>query len=114
MLWRQKEQFSDGVGYSWIDGLKAHCARVVTDEEFATAAQRYPLNTPPTKEAYYFRTLFQSHFPQWSAAATVPGGPSIACSSAVAIEWDASWKGMADPSGRAVGSHDSALQTAKK
>lgn len=109
VLWRQKEQFSDGVGYSWIDGLKAHCARVISDEEFMTAKQRFPLNTPPTKEAYYLRSIFQSHFPHWSAAATVPGGPSIACSSAVAIEWDAAWKGMADPSGRAIGSHDSAL-----
>jgi len=113
VLWRQKEQFSDGVGYSWIDGLKEHCNRVVSDEAFATAPQRFPHNTPPTKEAFYFRTIFQHHFPQWSAAATVPGGPSIACSSAVAIEWDAAWKGMADPSGRAVGSHDSALVNKK-
>lgn len=110
VLWRQKEQFSDGVGYSWIDGLKAHCDRVVSDEAFATAAQRFPFNTPPTKEAFYFRTLFASHFPQWSAASTVPGGKSIACSSPVAIKWDEAWAKMADPSGRAVGTHEAALE----
>ncbi|KAI8466925.1 MAG: asparagine synthase [Monoraphidium minutum] len=109
VLWRQKEQFSDGVGYSWIDGLKAHADDVVSDAQLAAAQHRYPDNTPRTKEAYMYRTIFESHFPQKAAADTVPGGPSVACSTATAALWDAAWAGQEDPSGRAVaGVHDSA------
>lgn len=113
VLWRQKEQFSDGVGYSWIDGLKAHAESQVTDAQLEAAKYRYPHNEPGTKEAYYYRTIFESHFPQEAAAATVPGGPSVACSTATAAEWDASWKGKMDPSGRSVGGvHDQAYGAA--
>ena len=102
VLWRQKEQFSDGVGYSWIDSLKAHAAQQVSDAELANARFRFPYNTPLTKEAYFYRTLFERHFPQAWAAECVPGGPSVACSTATALEWDASLKNVVDPSGRAV------------
>jgi len=103
ILWRQKEQFSDGVGYSWIDGLKAHAEREVTDEMLRNAPHRFPYNPPKTKEAYYYRSLFHQHFPSESAAKTVPGGPSIACSTPAAIEWEKAWKDNLDPSGRSVG-----------
>jgi asparagine synthase (glutamine-hydrolysing) len=110
ILWRQKEQFSDGVGYGWIDGLKAHAERMVSDREFAAAAARYPFNTPATKEAYFYRTLFEKHFPGEACAATVPGGKSIACSSPAALAWDPAFAAAADPSGRAVrGVHQEAL-----
>ncbi|ALN85164.1 asparagine synthase B [Lysobacter capsici] len=110
ILWRQKEQFSDGVGYGWIDGLKAHAEAQVGDREFATAASRFPINTPQTKEAYYYRGLFERHFPGTACAETVPGGKSIACSSPAAIAWDAAFANAADPSGRAVaGVHQAAL-----
>ena len=99
---RQKEQFSDGVGYGWIDTLKAHAEEQVTDQQMASAAVRYPHNTPDTKEAYYYRSIFAEHFPSASSAACVPGGKSVACSTETALEWDASFKDMADPSGRAV------------
>ena len=102
ILWRQKEQFSDGVGYGWIDGLKAHAEAQVSDRELAAADKRFPVNPPQTKEAYFYRTLFERHFPTRAAAETVPGGKSIACSSPAAIAWDASFAAMADPSGRAV------------
>ncbi len=102
VLWRQKEQFSDGVGYSWIDSLKAHAAQQVSDAELENARFRFPCNTPLTKEAYFYRTLFERHFPQAWAAECVPGGPSVACSTAAALEWDASLKNVVDPSGRAV------------
>ncbi|GAA3530511.1 asparagine synthase B [Zobellella aerophila] len=102
VAWRQKEQFSDGVGYSWIDSLKAMVEEQVTDQMMATAAFRFPLSTPTTKEAYYYRSIFESHFPQESAARCVPSGPSVACSTPKALEWDEQWKTMADPSGRAV------------
>jgi asparagine synthase (glutamine-hydrolysing) len=102
ILWRQKEQFSDGVGYGWIDGLKAHAERTVVDPEFAGAAERFPVNTPLTKEAYLYRAIFARHFPGDACARTVPGGKSIACSSPAAIAWDAAFAGSADPSGRAV------------
>ena len=108
ILWRQKEQFSDGVGYGWIDSLKAHAEEEVTDQMMAQAPNRFPDNTPATKEAYLFRSIFEEHFPQPSARATVPGGPSIACSTPTAIAWDESFAQMADPSGRAVGVHDDA------
>jgi asparagine synthase (glutamine-hydrolysing) len=95
-------QFSDGVGYGWIDGLKAHAEKTVPDAELARAAARYPINPPTTKEALLYRRLFETAFPDACCAATVPGGPSIACSSATAIAWDPSFAKTADPSGRAV------------
>jgi len=102
VLWRQKEQFSDGVGYSWIDSLKALAEQQVSDGELANARFRFPYNTPATKEAYFYRGLFERHFPQAWAAECVPGGPSVACSTAAALEWDASLRNVVDPSGRAV------------
>ncbi|KAJ4786810.1 Asparagine synthetase [glutamine-hydrolyzing] [Rhynchospora pubera] len=109
ILYRQKEQFSDGVGYSWIDGLKAHAEVHVTDRMMLNAKKIYPHNTPTTKEAYYYRMIFERFFPQNSAKLTIPGGPSVACSTAKAIEWDAQWSGNLDPSGRAaLGVHESA------
>ena len=110
ILWRQKEQFSDGVGYGWIDGLKAHAEHAVSDREFAAAASRFPYNTPATKEAYFYRRIFEQHFPGEACAATVPGGKSIACSSPAALAWDPAFAAAADPSGRAVaGVHQQAL-----
>lgn len=110
ILWRQKEQFSDGVGYGWIDGLKAHAEAQVSDAEFAGAERRFPINPPQTKEAYFYRRLFETHFPGGAAAATVPGGKSIACSSPAAIAWDAAFAKAADPSGRAIaGVHEQAV-----
>ncbi|MBA0784295.1 hypothetical protein Gotri_001883 [Gossypium trilobum] len=109
ILYRQKEQFSDGVGYSWIDGLKAHAAAHVTDKMMLNASNIFPHNTPTTKEAYYYRMIFERFFPQNSARLTVPGGASVACSTAKAVEWDATWKNNLDPSGRAaLGVHLSA------
>jgi len=109
VLWRQKEQFSDGVGYNWIDGIKEHVENIVSDQELKSAPHRFPDNTPKTKEAYWYRTIFEQHFPQRSALETVPGGPSVACSTPTAALWDASWAGKEDPSGRSVsGVHDSA------
>uniref|UniRef100_A0A2H4G4Z5 Asparagine synthetase [glutamine-hydrolyzing] n=1 Tax=Triticum turgidum subsp. durum TaxID=4567 RepID=A0A2H4G4Z5_TRITD len=111
ILYRQKEQFSDGVGYSWIDGLKDHAASNVSDKMMSNAKFIYPHNTPTTKEAYYYRMIFERYFPQSSAILTVPGGPSVACSTAKAIEWDAQWSGNLDPSGRAaLGVHLSAYE----
>ncbi|KAB2028282.1 hypothetical protein ES319_D05G087600v1 [Gossypium barbadense] len=109
ILYRQKEQFSDGVGYSWIDGLKAHAAKNVTDKMMLNASYIFPHNTPTTKEAYYYRMIFERFFPQNSARLTVPGGASVACSTAKAVEWDVVWKNNLDPSGRAaLGVHLSA------
>lgn len=108
IAWRQKEQFSDGVGYSWIDSLKAAAAAQVSDQTLANARFRFPYNTPTSKEAYLYRDIFEQLFPLPSAAECVPGGPSVACSSAKAIEWDESLRKMDDPSGRAVGVHKSA------
>ena len=102
ILWRQKEQFSDGVGYGWIDGLKAHAQDQVSDREFAAAAARFPVNPPQTREAYFYRRLFDQHFPGSACAETIPGGKSIACSSPAAIAWDPAFAKAADPSGRAV------------
>ncbi len=102
IAWRQKEQFSDGVGYDWIDTLKATAEAKVTDKQMETAQFRFPYNTPTTKEGYAYREIFEELFPLESAAECVPGGPSVACSSAKAIEWDESFKNNADPSGRAV------------
>lgn len=110
ILWRQKEQFSDGVGYGWIDGLKAHAEAQVSDRVFAAAGSRFPVNPPQTKEAYLYRHIFEQFFPGVACAQTVPGGKSIACSSPAAIAWDAAFAKMADPSGRAVaGVHEAAL-----
>ncbi len=102
VAWRQKEQFSDGVGYSWIDSLKELVEREVSDQMFEAAAYRFPLNTPLTKEAYYYRSVFEEHFPGEAAAKCVPYEKSVACSTPIALEWDAKFKEMADPSGRAV------------
>ncbi|QIR14747.1 asparagine synthase B [Shewanella aestuarii] len=102
VTWRQKEQFSDGVGYSWIDGLKDHAASHVDDVQLANAKFRFPYNTPETKEAYFYRCFFEEFFPLASAAETVPGGKSVACSTPEALAWDESLQGIIDPSGRAV------------
>ena len=109
VAWRQKEQFSDGVGYSWIDTLKRITADQVSDEQMAHAAERFPINPPRNKEEYYYRSIFAEHFPSDSAALTVPSVPSVACSTAEALAWDAAFKNMNDPSGRAVaGVHEQA------
>ena len=102
VAWRQKEQFSDGVGYSWIDSLKEITAAAVTDEQMSHAAERFPINTPMNKEEYYYRSIFEEHFPSESAALCVPSVPSVACSTAEALKWDASFSKLNDPSGRAV------------
>lgn len=102
ILWRQKEQFSDGVGYNWIDSLKAHAAKEVSDQQMATASFRFPVNTPDSKEAYYYRVIFEEHFPHAGAISCVPGGKSVACSTPEALAWDAKMAEMTDPSGRAV------------
>ncbi|ROI13424.1 MULTISPECIES: asparagine synthase B [Epilithonimonas] len=108
IAWRQKEQFSDGVGYSWIDTLKQVAEDEVTDEMMANAKFRFPINTPMSKEEYRYRTIFESHFPSDSAASCVPSVPSVACSTPVALEWDEAFKKMNDPSGRAVKVHETA------
>lgn len=102
VAWRQKEQFSDGVGYNWIDTLRAITAETVSDEQMAHAAERFPINTPMNKEEYYYRSIFEEHFPSKSAALSVPHEASVACSTAIALEWDKAWKGKNEPSGRAV------------
>ncbi len=102
VAWRQKEQFSDGVGYSWIDTLKQITSEAVSDDEMAHASERFPINPPKTKEEYYYRSIFAEHFPSESAALSVPSEASVACSTSTALEWDASFQGMNDPSGRAV------------
>ena len=108
-VWRQKEQFSDGVGYSWIDTLKEITAAAVSDEQMEHAAERFPINPPRNKEEYYYRSIFAEHFPSDSAARSVPSVPSVACSTAEALAWDAAFKNMNDPSGRAVaGVHEQA------
>ncbi|MDD6358165.1 MAG: asparagine synthase B [Bacteroidales bacterium] len=109
VAWRQKEQFSDGVGYSWIDTLKKITSEAVSDEQMAHAAERFPINTPLNKEEYYYRSIFAEHFPSESAARSVNQEASVACSTAIALEWDAAFKNMNDPSGRAVkGVHEQA------
>ena len=102
VVWRQKEQFSDGVGYSWIDTLKELVAQEVTDEQLANAKFRYPSQTPTSKEEFYYRSIFESHFPSDAAALCVPQEASVACSTQIALEWDDAFKNMNDPSGRAV------------
>lgn len=108
VAWRQKEQFSDGVGYSWIDTLKQFTSEAVSDDEMAHAAERFPINPPMNKEEYYYRSIFAEHFPSESAAKSVPSVPSVACSTAEALAWDASFTGKNDPSGRAVNIHEEA------
>jgi asparagine synthase (glutamine-hydrolysing) len=103
VAWRQKEQFSDGVGYSWIDTLKELVNTLVSDEQMSNAHFRFPIQTPMNKEEFYYRSIFEEHFPSDTAAACVPSVPSVACSSPVALEWDEAFKNMNDPSGRAVG-----------
>ncbi|MFT5848798.1 asparagine synthase B [Psychroserpens sp.] len=109
VAWRQKEQFSDGVGYSWIDTLKDLVDEEVTDGQMANAQFRYPIQTPINKEEYYYRTIFEGHFPSDAAALSVPQEPSVACSTKIALEWDEAFKNMNDPSGRAIANvHDEA------
>jgi asparagine synthase (glutamine-hydrolysing) len=103
ILWRQKEQFSDGVGYKWIDSLRALAESRVSDMDFDARAERYPIATPLTKEGFFYRTIFEELFPGEAAARTLPEGPSIACSTPTAVRWDAAFEASADPSGRAVG-----------
>ena len=111
VVWRQKEQFSDGVGYNWIDNLKELVGLAVTDEQLKNAHFRFPILTPQNKEEYHYRTIFESHFPSDAAAKTVPSVPSVACSTPIALEWDESFKNMNDPSGRAVTNvHDEAYK----
>ncbi|MBS6468494.1 MAG: asparagine synthase B [Bacteroides sp.] len=111
VAWRQKEQFSDGVGYSWIDTLKQITSEAVSDEQMAHAAERFPIHTPMNKEEYYYRSIFEEYFPSESAALSVPSVPSVACSTAEALAWDASFQGKNDPSGRAVaGVHEEAYE----
>lgn len=102
VAWRQKEQFSDGVGYGWIDALRDHAEARVSDDELARAAERFPINPPDTKEGYLYRTIFEEHFPLPSAAECVPGGKSVACSTPEALAWDEALSEVVDPSGRAV------------
>ena len=109
IVWRQKEQFSDGVGYSWIDTLKKITSEAVSDEQMAHAAERFPIHPPLNKEEYYYRSIFAEHFPSDSAARSVNQEASVACSTSIALEWDAAFKNMNDPSGRAVkGVHEQA------
>lgn len=108
ILWRQKEQFSDGVGYGWVDHLRDIAEKEISDQMFANAANRFPHNTPTTKEGYRYRMIFESFYPGESAEKTVPGGKSIACSTERAMKWDESFALRADPSGRAAGVHDAA------
>ena len=102
VAWRQKEQFSDGVGYSWIDTLKEVVAKEVSDEQLANAKYKFPIQTPTSKEEYYYRSIFTDHFPSDASALSVPQEASVACSTKIALEWDAAFKNMNDPSGRAV------------
>lgn len=102
VTWRQKEQFSDGVGYNWIDSLRDMAEKKVSDKQMERASERFPINPPMSKEEYWYRTMFEEHFPSASAASTVPSVPSVACSTPVALEWDESFKSRIDPSGRAV------------
>jgi asparagine synthase (glutamine-hydrolysing) len=109
VAWRQKEQFSDGVGYSWIDTLKEMVEKEVTDKQLANAHFKFPIQPPTSKEDFYYRSIFSEHFPSNAAARSVPSVPSVACSTPTALEWDESFKNMNDPSGRAVANiHDEA------
>jgi asparagine synthase (glutamine-hydrolysing) len=102
IVWRQKEQFSDGVGYNWIDTLRELASKQISDEQMATARYRFPVNTPLTKEEYHYRSIFSEHFPSEAAASTVPSVPSVACSTAEALAWDEAFRNQNEPSGRAI------------
>jgi len=102
VLWRQKEQFSDGVGYSWIDSLKELVSKEVSNSDFENASKIFPINPPQNKEEFYYRSIFKDHFPSDAAAKSVPSVPSVACSTPQALEWDEAFKNMNDPSGRSV------------
>jgi len=102
VAWRQKEQFSDGVGYSWIDTLKDIVNIAVTDEQLKNAKYKFPIQTPTSKEEFFYRSIFAEHFPSDTAALCVPQEPSIACSTKIALAWDESFKNMNEPSGRAI------------
>jgi asparagine synthase (glutamine-hydrolysing) len=102
ILWRQKEQFSDGVGYSWIDSLKAFAEAEITDQMLKNAHHKFPVKTPLTKEGYWYRMLFESHFKNPMAVHLVPSGPTVACSTPAAVRWDSAFENSADPSGRSV------------
>ena len=110
VLWRQKEQFSDGVGYNWIDSLKANADEKVSDDNLANAKRKFPIQPPTTKEGYYYREIFDEMYPSNEAALTVEAGPSIACSSPVAFRWSKEFEEMDDPSGRAVAVHSKAIK----
>ena len=110
VLWRQKEQFSDGVGYNWIDSLKANADEKVSDDNLAQAYRKFPIQPPTTKEGYYYREIFDEMYPSNEAALTVEAGPSIACSSPVAFRWSKEFEKMDDPSGRAVAVHSKAVK----
>ncbi|MCH2655307.1 MAG: asparagine synthase-related protein, partial [Flavobacteriales bacterium] len=103
VAWRQKEQFSDGVGYNWIDSLKEVVEKAVSDTDMEVVQHRFPTQPPRTKEEYYYRSIFEEHFPSETAALTVPSVPSVACSTPTALAWDASFQNMNEPSGRAIG-----------
>ena len=102
VAWRQKEQFSDGVGYNWIDTLRTMTSELVSDEQMAAREKRFPINPPQNKEEYYYRAIYTELFPSDSAALSVPSAPSVACSTPIALEWDEAFKKMNEPSGRAV------------
>ena len=102
IVWRQKEQFSDGVGYNWIDTLKKVVEDQISDQKMEEASLRFPIQTPTTKEEYYYRSLFSEHFPSNTAALCVPQEPSVACSTKIALEWDEAFKSLNEPSGRAI------------
>jgi len=104
VAWRQKEQFSDGVGYNWIDTLRAMTTELVSDEQMEKVNETYPINPPMNKEEYYYRTIFTDYFPSDAAALCVPSVPSVACSTPIALEWDEAFKNLNDPSGRSVSS----------
>ena len=102
ILWRQKEQFSDGVGYSWIDSIKEYVEKNISNQQMKDAKIKFPIQTPTSKEEYYYRTLFSNHFPSNTAAMSVPQEPSVACSTKIALEWDEAFKSLNEPSGRAI------------
>ena len=106
VAWRQKEQFSDGVGYSWIDSLKEMVEENISDDELKSADKKFPINAPRSKEEYFYRSIFAEHFPSDTAARTVPSVASVACSSPEALTWDESFRNLNDPSGRSVNSHE--------
>ena len=109
VAWRQKEQFSDGVGYDWIDTLKEVVEDNVSDEQMKNAHHKFSIQTPQNKEEFYYRSIFEDHYPSDTAALCVPSVPSVACSTPIALEWDEAFKNMNDPSGRAVAQiHDEA------